>query len=106
MTEEPNTGQPPPETRRPRPPALTPAQVIPLLVVLVGLVGGLVVVAFGHWLAGCLIVGTFVGIGGLERLLLPKERAGLLQARSRFFDVIALIGMAVAIIVLAIAVPR
>ncbi|SDT02842.1 DUF3017 domain-containing protein [Microlunatus soli] len=100
------TDRPPAEARRPRPPALTPAQVVPLLVVLIGLVGGMVVVAVGHWRVGCLIVGAFVGIGGLERLLLPKERAGLLQARSRFFDVIALIGMSVAIIALAIAVPR
>jgi len=78
---------------------------VPLLIVVVGLIGGMVVVAFGHWRVGCLIAGFFLGVGGIERLVLPKERAGLLQARSRFFDVIALLGMAIAIIVLAIVVP-
>ena len=94
----------PPESRRPRPPALTPGQVLPLLVVLVGLVGGLVTVALGRWEPGCLIVGAFLIIGGLERLVL-KQRAGLLQARSLFFDVISLLGLGAGIIVLAMVVP-
>lgn len=110
MTADPNGSDPgqaqPDTTRRPRPTALTPGQVVPLLVVLFGLVGGMVAVVLGHWRIGCLIMGAFVGIGGIERLVLPKNRAGLLQARSRFFDVIALVGMAVAIIVLAIVVPN
>lgn len=95
----------PAEVRHQRPPALTPAQVLPLLVVLVGLIAGMVLVGFGQWRIGCLVVGGFVAIGGIERLVLPRERAGLLQARSRFFDVIALFGMAIAIIVLALVIP-
>lgn len=95
----------PPQQRTSRAPALTPGQIVPLLVVVIGMIAGMAVVAWGHWRLGCLIAGTFVGIGGLERLVLPKERAGLLQARSRFFDVIALLGMAIAIILLAIVVP-
>jgi hypothetical protein len=79
---------------------------VPLLVVLVGMVGGLVLVFAGHWRLGCLILGAFLTIGGFERLLLSKERAGLLQARSKFFDVIILLGMGVMIIVLSIAVPN
>lgn len=92
-------------TRRPRLPSATPAEVAPLAVVLAGMIAGLVAVFLGQWRMGCLVIGSFLTIGGFERLLLPKGRAGLLQARSRFFDSIALLGMGVAIIVLAIAVP-
>ncbi len=90
---------------RPRPPATTPAHAAPLLVVLVGMIAGLVLVFAGHWRSGCLVLGVFLAIGGVERLVLPTERAGLLQARSRFFDVILLLGMGVSIIVLSIIVP-
>jgi hypothetical protein len=77
-----------------------------LLVVLIGMVAGLVLVFAGHWRLGCLILGVSLTVGGFERLLLPKERAGLLQARSKFFDVIILLGMGVMIIVLSIVVPN
>lgn len=75
------------------------------MVVLIGMITGLVLVFIGQWRLGCLIIGVFLAVGGLERLMLPVELAGLLQARSRFFDVIILLGMGVAIIVLSIIVP-
>jgi hypothetical protein len=90
----------------PRPPSASPAEVVPLAVVLVGMIAGLVGVFLGQWRLGCLVIGAFLVIGGIERLLLPKQKAGLLQARSRFFDVTSLLGMGIAIIVLAIAVPN
>lgn len=76
-----------------------------MVVVVIGMIAGLVAVVLGHWRMGCVIIGAFLTIGGIERLVL-KDRAGLLQARNRFFDVIALLGMGIVIIVLAIIVPQ
>ncbi|MBO0811253.1 MAG: DUF3017 domain-containing protein [Microlunatus sp.] len=90
--------------RRQVPPS-TPAEVAPLAVVVAGMIAGVVAVVLGHWRLGCVIIGAFLAIGGIERLIL-NDRAGLLRARNRFFDVIALLGMGVVIIVLAIVVPQ
>lgn len=87
-----------------RVPPATPADVAPLAVVVIGMAAGVLVVVLGHWRLGSVIIGAFLTIGGIERFVL-KNRAGLLQARNRFFDVIALLGMGIAIIVLAIVVP-
>lgn len=91
-------------TERRRVPPSTPAEVAPLAIVVVGMIAGIVAVVIGHWRLGCVIIGAFLTIGGIERLLL-NDRAGLLQARNRFFDVIALLGMGILIMVLAIIVP-
>lgn len=91
-------------TERKRVPPSTPAEVAPLAIVVAGMIAGVVAVVVGHWRLGCVIIGAFLTIGGIERLLL-NDRAGLLQARNRFFDVIALLGMGIVIIVLAIIVP-
>ena len=79
----------------------------PLLVVLAGVVGGLVLATLGPetWRAGCLIIGASLGVGALLRLALPSREAGLLQVRGKAFDITLLLVLAVAVIVLAIAVP-
>jgi len=87
-----------------RVPPTTLAEVAPLAVVVIGMLAGVLVVVLGHWRMGSVVIGAFLTIGGIERIVL-KDRAGLLQARNRFFDVIALLGMGIAIIVLAIVVP-
>jgi uncharacterized YccA/Bax inhibitor family protein len=76
-----------------------------LLVVVAGIVAGLVLVFLGQWRLGSVIIGAILTIGGLIRMMLPKDWTGLLQARSRFVDVITLLLMGVLIMVLAIAVP-
>lgn len=91
-----------PEGRRV--PPTTPAEIAPLAVVVIGMLAGLLVVVLGHWRMGSVVIGASLTIGGIERIVL-KNRAGLLQARNRFFDVIALLGMGIGIIVLAFAVP-
>lgn len=91
-------------SERRRVPPSTPAEVAPLAVVVAGMIAGIVAVVLGHWRMGCVIIGAFLTIGGIERLLL-NDRAGLLRARNRFFDVIALLGMGIVIMVLAIIVP-
>ncbi|QGN35163.1 DUF3017 domain-containing protein [Microlunatus sp. Gsoil 973] len=93
------------EAERRRVPPTTPAEVAPLAVVVGGMLAGVVVVVLGHWRFGSMIIGVFLTAGGVARLAL-NDRAGLLRARNRFFDVIALLGMGIAIIVLAIVVPN
>jgi putative Mn2+ efflux pump MntP len=79
----------------------------PLLVVLAGVVGGLVLATLGQetWRAGCLLIGASLGVGAVLRAALPSREAGLLQVRGKAFDITVLVVLAVAVIVLAIAVP-
>jgi hypothetical protein len=78
--------------------------VAPLALVVAGMLAGVIAVVLGHWRLGSVIIGAALTVGGIERLAL-NERAGLLRARNLLFDVIALLGMGIAIIVLAIVVP-
>ncbi len=79
----------------------------PLLIVVIGVLAGLAVAfVFGSsWRLGCLLIGASLGVGAIERIVLPSREAGLLQVRSKAFDVAVLIFGAAAIIVLAIVVP-
>ena len=80
----------------------------PLLVVLIGVVVGLVVAVVGcrqTWRLGGLIIGTSLLIGAVIRGALPGRDAGLLQVRSRPFDITVLTLGGIAIIALSIAVP-
>lgn len=96
---------PPHDSQRPRHP-ITGVEVAPLAVVVGGLVVGMIIVVTGQWRMGCLVIGAVLGVGSLERMLLPESRVGLLQARSRLLDTLALLIMAVGIIVLAVTVHR
>lgn len=79
----------------------------PLLVVLVGVLVGLVIAVLGEqtWRIGCLVVGTSLLVGAVIRGALPSREAGLLQVRSRPFDIAVLTLGGIAIIALSIAVP-
>jgi hypothetical protein len=79
----------------------------PLLVVVIGVAAGLVIAIVGEdtWRFGCLVIGASLGVGAVERVALPRGEAGLLQVRSKPFDVAALSLCAAAIIALAIVVP-
>jgi hypothetical protein len=79
----------------------------PLLLLLAGVAAGLVIAFLGEstWRPGCLVIGASVGAGALVRLVLPSREAGLLQVRSKAFDVTALALGSAAIVALAIAVP-
>jgi hypothetical protein len=85
---------------------LTGIEVMPLAVVVLGIVAGMIIVVAGQWRMGCLVIGAVLGVGAVERMLLPPERVGLLRARSRLLDTLTLLVMAVGIIVLAITVHR
>lgn len=79
----------------------------PLLVVVAGVVIGLAVALLGDttWRLGALVIGASLGVGAVERIALPSREAGLLQVRSKGFDVCVLALTGAAIIALAIAVP-
>ena len=74
----------------------------------IGVLAGLMVSLLGEstWRLGCLLIGASLGIGAVERIALPSRDAGLLQVRSKAFDVTVLAVIAAAIIALAIAVPE
>lgn len=80
----------------------------PLLIVVIGVLAGLVVSFLGEstWRLGCLLIGASLGVGAVERIALPSRDVGLLQVRTKAFDVTVLAVTGAAIIVLAIAVPE
>ncbi len=80
----------------------------PLLVVVIGVLAGLVVSILGEstWRLGCLLIGASLGVGAVERIALPSRDAGLLQVRTKAFDVTVLAVAGAAIIALAIVVPE
>jgi hypothetical protein len=80
----------------------------PLLIVVIGVLAGLVVSFLGEstWRLGCLLIGASLGVGAVERIALPSRDAGLLQVRTKTFDVTVLAVTGAAIIALAIAVPE
>ncbi len=88
-------------------PASRSTRLWPLLVVLVGVVIGLVIAVLGAqtWRLGGLVIGTSLLIGAVIRGALPGRDAGLLQVRSRPFDITVLTLGGIAIIALSIAVP-
>jgi hypothetical protein len=66
---------------------------------------GLVIVASGHFRAGCVVVGAGVSLAAALRAMLPERRAGLLVVRHRFLDVALMTALGVGIVVLAVVVP-
>jgi hypothetical protein len=97
------TPSPTPGTERRRRPSTVGGLVY---LVLVGLtVGGLCLVAFGPWRRGIALVGAAFVVASGARVLLDEREAGMLRVRSRWFDVAALAGVGVALIVLAANIP-
>ena len=68
---------------------------------------GLVISVVGpdSWRLGGLVIGCALLVGAAIRIVLPAREVGLLQVRSRGFDIAALTIGGVAIIALAIAIP-
>ena len=75
------------------------------LVVLGVTVLALVVVGLGHWRGGVhILAGALAGAAAL-RAVLPRRDTGMLEVRSRWFDVSVLGAVAVALWVLATTIP-
>jgi hypothetical protein len=77
----------------------------PLASSLAVVVGGLLVVAGGHFRRGTLVLAFGVALALFLRILLPSAEAGLLAVRSKRVDVVVLATLALATSVLALWVP-
>jgi hypothetical protein len=77
----------------------------PLALVLLGLVAGLVVLSFFDFRAGSMILGVAIIFGGALRLVLPRERAGLLAIRGRPIDLLTMFGLGIALTTVAVLIP-
>ena len=95
--------RPPLYTRRPFLAGLL--RQLPLFVVLLAVGAGLLVLTFGHWRRGLVVVGLALAGGGLLRLLLPLRRVGFLAVRSRPVDVVLMAGVGVTLSAFALAIP-
>jgi hypothetical protein len=73
--------------------------------VLLGLVAGLVVLSFFDFRAGSMILGVAIIFGGALRLVLPRERAGLLAIRGRPIDLLTMFGLGIALTTVAVLIP-
>jgi Protein of unknown function (DUF3017) len=82
---------------------VTSARFGALWLVAAALISGLAVIGLGHVRWGGFIVAGAMFAAALIRLVLPAARAGGLVVRSRLLDVLFLLGMAVALFVIVIA---
>jgi hypothetical protein len=78
---------------------------LPLLGVLVAVGGGLLVVTFGHWRQGLVVIGLTLVVAAVLRLLLPERSVGFLAVRSRPVDVVLMAGAGTALTVIALMIP-
>ena len=75
---------------------------LPLLAAILVVGVGLVLVTFGHWREGLVVIGLAMIGAALLRLFLPLRRLGLLAVRSRSVDVLMLAGAGLALTVLTL----
>ena len=75
---------------------------LPLLAAILVVGAGLVLVTFGYWRRGLVVIGLALIGTALLRLLLPVRRVGLLAVRSRSVDVLLLAGTGLALTVLTL----
>jgi uncharacterized membrane protein len=61
-------------------------------------------VAFGFWRRGALLIGVGVAVAALLRLTLPEERAGLLVVRSKKIDVAMTASVALTVLFTALTI--
>jgi DUF3017 family protein len=78
---------------------------LPLALVLTVLAAGMVTIALDHWRRGCGLVALSLIIAGAARLVVPRERIGLLAVRGRALDVCCALLLGGAVLVLAWIVP-
>ncbi len=75
---------------------------LPLLAAILVVGVGLVLVTFGAWRPGLVVVGLALVGAALLRLFLPLRRVGLLAVRSRSVDVLLLAGTGLALTALTL----
>jgi len=67
---------------------------------------GLAMIAFGPWRRGATVIGIALIGGAVVRLVLSSRNGGMLRVRSKLFDVVALAGTGVGLMVLAHVIPN
>jgi hypothetical protein len=75
---------------------------LPLLAVILVVGAGLVLVTFGQWRSGLVVIGLALIGAALLRLFLPLRRVGFLAVRSRSVDVLLMAGTGLALTVLTL----
>jgi hypothetical protein len=75
---------------------------LPLLAVILVVGVGLVLVTFGQWRSGLVVIGLALVGAALLRLFLPLRRVGFLAVRSRSVDVLLMAGTGLALTVLTL----
>jgi hypothetical protein len=74
--------------------------------VMLGVAGlGLVFVVLDDWRTGVRLMGGSLVFGAVVRLVLPSRDAGMLAVRSKLLDAVVLVGVGVAMFVLAGSIP-
>ena len=73
---------------------------------LLGVGAGLVAVGLTEWRLGLRIIAGSLGAAALMRLSLPEKDAGMLAVRHRLLDVGILLGVAIALVILAGSIPE
>lgn len=76
------------------------------LVVLAIAAGGLILVATYQWRVGVSVLGAGLLLAALGRVVLSDFESGMLRVRNKAFDVVALSGLGVLMIVLALVTPN
>ncbi|MBW9204782.1 DUF3017 domain-containing protein [Mumia sp. zg.B53] len=71
----------------------------------VAVVVGLALVAFGAWRQGIILLGGALVLGGAVRAVLPEPRTGLLRVRGRVFDTAWMLFLGSGLVTLAFVVP-
>jgi hypothetical protein len=75
---------------------------LPLLAAILVVGAGMVLVTFGEWREGLVVIGLALIGAAVLRLLLPVRRVGLLAVRSRSVDVLLMGGAGLALTVLTL----
>jgi Protein of unknown function (DUF3017) len=75
------------------------------LAVLAGALLGVGISTFGDWRLGIMWLAFSLLVGAAARLVLPDEQAGMLHVRRRLVDVPILVGLAVALLLIAASLP-
>lgn len=77
---------------------------IPFLLVMSIVLLAAILVLVDRWRRGSVAFGAALLIGAVFRAVLPNDRAGLLQVRSRAFDIGALTSLGMLVIWLAVSI--
>ncbi len=80
---------------------------VPYLVILVGLAAGLLWISSGEQYvrSGTLELAGVLLLAAVARMALPERRAGMLGARRRLADVVALTALSIGLLVAGLAIP-